>query len=216
MDTSVDDKERARKLTAAEQRRLERFEATCAQLAEQGYASCELTVGIVRANIYALLLAIPVVAVGLVVFFAVNREPSFGSGFAHGGVVFIISFVVLVFVHELVHGLAWSLFAPGRWRDIELGFMREYLTPYCACNAPLRRGPYVFGALAPLVVVGVVPTVAAIAMGSFLLLFIGLVMVISAGGDILIAVKVLRHRTAATDVLVCDHPTQAGCVVFER
>ncbi|MBO4330619.1 MAG: hypothetical protein J5827_00930, partial [Oscillospiraceae bacterium] len=61
--------EKNRELSPAEKLRLERFEATAAELAEQGYRMTELTVGIVKANVYALLAAIPVVMIGMLLFF---------------------------------------------------------------------------------------------------------------------------------------------------
>jgi hypothetical protein len=43
-------------------------------------------------------------------------------------------------------------------------------------------------------------------------------MILSAGGDIMIVMKVLAHKreVGSSEVLVYDHPTQAGSVVFEK
>jgi hypothetical protein len=41
-------------------------------------------------------------------------------------------------------------------------------------------------------------------------------MVLSAGGDILIVLKLLLWKSTAAEKRFVDHPTQAGLVVFER
>ena len=72
------------------------------------------------------------------------------------------------------------------------------------------------GALAPLVVLGIIPIAVAFCIGSVVLLFVGIFMVDGAVGDIMIVLKLLTHRSQTDDVLIFDHPTGAGCVVFER
>ena len=121
-----------------------------------------------------------------------------------------------IIILEGIHGLTWSFFAPGGFKDIEFGFMKQYLTPYCTCGTPLGKGPYIAGALMPLAVLGIVPWIVSLLCGSTLLLYLSLVMILAAGGDMLIVAELLRHRSDAEEQLVCDHPTQAGCVLFER
>ena len=60
--------EETRKLSAREQKRLEVFEATCERLFQEGYRKTDLTIGIVKANIIVLLLAVPVSAIGVLLF----------------------------------------------------------------------------------------------------------------------------------------------------
>ncbi|MBR2784036.1 MAG: DUF3267 domain-containing protein [Firmicutes bacterium] len=216
----ADEQEKQRRLSPAEQRRLERFQEISAGLIEQGYRQTELTVGIVRANIFALLLAVPVLALGLILFWLKNADSlrfSMRSGFSGAGwLIFLAAVLALTVVHELIHGLTWARFAEHGWQDIEFGFMKEYLTPYCTCGVPLTRGQYILGGLMPLIVLGLIPTVVAICCGSLLLLGIGLVMILGAGGDILIVLRMLAFRGTGRETLYYDHPTRAGVVVFEK
>ena len=207
--------EKDRKLTAAEQRRLERFEKISAALTAEGYEKIELTVGIVKANLFAVAFAVPLCAAAVILFFLIH---GFGAaGFSLGGpVAFLALFLLLIPVHELIHGAAWALFAERRFNDIEFGFMREYLTPYCTCKVPLTKGRYIVGALSPLVLLGIAPLLWGLFAGSFFWLWIGLAMTIAAGGDILIVLKVLSYHGGSSETLLFDHPTEAGCVVFRR
>jgi len=209
--------EENRQLSAKEQRRLAFFEDTCAKLQQQGYKMNSLTVGIVKANLFVLLLAIPVVAIGVLLFAWMNPVGNLRPSPVES-LVFVVLFLALVVLHELIHGLTWSLFSEHRFKDIEFGFMKEYLTPYCTCLVPLSKGHYILGALMPCLVLGVIPLVLGIVLGSSLLFWTGIVMTLSAGGDILIVVKLLAYKRqeGTKEFLIYDHPTQAGSVIFER
>ncbi len=211
-----DEREKARELSDAEKRRLARFEELSADLVRRGYRRTELTVSIVRANLFALLLLIPLFAAGFGLLALRGVRTSMDAYGVLTMLGTLLLLFALIFVHELIHGACWAMFAEHGFRDIELGFMKQYLTPYCACCAPLRRGPYIFGALAPMVVLGVLPMIAGILTGSVPLLLIGIIMTDAAAGDILIVWKILRRRSSAPTVLYIDHPTQAGGVLFEK
>ncbi len=209
--------EKNRKLSAKEQRRLNVFEETCERLSQEGYKKTDLTISIVKANLFVVLLAIPVVAIG-VLLFAWKNPISLLTPSPHGSLLFVVLFFVLVVVHELIHGLTWSLYAEHHFKNIEFGFMKEYLTPYCTCTTPLLKSHYIMGALMPCVVLGILPMAIGILLGSHLLFWIGIVMILAAGGDIMIVIKVLAYKSQrdSKEILVYDHPTQAGSVIFEK
>lgn len=210
-----DAKEKSRKLSPAEERRLRAFEELSESMIAQGYRRVELTVGIVKANAFALLLLIPLLLVGIGLFLLINRTAGISIG-AMNPVLFFVVLIVLVVVHELIHGLTWAVFAEHHWADIEFGFMKQYLTPYCTCRVPLTRGQYITGALMPLLVLGILPMIAGILFGSMPVLFMGIIMADSAAGDILIVRQIRRYRSEAGSVVYIDHPTQAGGVIFEK
>ena len=206
-----------RKLTPAEEKRLERFNAMADQMQREGYAMRPLTVSALKANIVAVAAFVPALVLGVWLYFVKNGADSMDFQYTLGTMCFLlVGLVVLTVVHELVHGLAWSLFTPHHWGDIAFGFVKEYLMPYCACAMPLRKTHYLIGALAPLVLVGIVPAVIGILIGSFALMLLGVVMISGAGGDMIISWRILRYRTDKRELVYIDHPTEAGGVVFER
>ena len=210
-----DQREKGRALTPAEQKRLDKFEALSAQMIEQGYRRVELTVSIVKANVFAIVLLIPLFIIGFGLFILRNRTFS-GSVTPATMLLLLLAFLALIVIHELIHGAGWAIFAEHGFRDIEFGFMKQYLTPYCTCLVPLTKGQYIFGALLPCVLLGVVPMIAAILLGSLPLLFLGIVMTDSAAGDMLIVWKILRYGSGGKQIVYMDHPTQAGGVIFEK
>ncbi len=211
-----DKEEKNRKLSEAEQRRLSAYEELSAAYMAQGYRRTELTVGIVAANIFALICGLPVIIISVILFVLLHPgKPPFLDSLPQM-ILLLVVMLVLVVVHELVHGITWSLFAEHHWKDIEFGFMKEYLTPYCTCACPLDKGHYILGALMPLILLGLIPLVIAIIAGSAFWLYLGIIMTLSAGGDIMIVINLLRYKSQAKEIVYIDHPTQAGGVIFER
>lgn len=209
--------EKDRKLSEKEQRRLAVFEKTCERFQQQGYKMTNLTIGIVNANLSVMLLAIPIVAIGVLLFVWKNPIELLRPNL-QGSLLFIVLFVVLIVAHELIHGLTWSLFSEHHFIDIEFGFMKEFLTPYCTCTIPLSKSQYIWGALMPCILLGILPTALGILLGSSLWFWIGIVMILAAGGDIMIVMKVMafKKQNESNEILVYDHPTQAGSVILER
>lgn len=209
--------EKNRKLSEKEQKRLAVFEETCERFLQQGYKMTNLTIGIVNANLTVMLLAIPIVAIGILLF--VWKNPiALLRPTPQGSLLLVLLLVVLIVVHELLHGLTWSLFSEHHFKDIEFGFMKEFLTPYCTCMTPLSKSQYIWGALMPCIILGILPAALGILLGSSLLFWIGIIMILAAGGDIMIVVKVMafKKQSESKEILVYDHPTQAGSVILEK
>ncbi|MEQ3362595.1 DUF3267 domain-containing protein [Raoultibacter massiliensis] len=204
-----------RKLTPAELKRKEEFEETEAAFAMQGYRKERLTMGIVAANIFALGIALPIDIVLGIAFFAIHPAGSLTFDFA-GALGVLAAFIVLIVVHELIHGLVWSLYAKGGRKAISFGFIVEYLTPYCSCSEPLPKHAYIIGALAPTVVLGLLPVLASYALGSIPLFAVGALMIIGGGGDMAIVLKLLRFKPEGTEVLLLDHPYELGLAAFVK
>ena len=208
-------KEGNRKLTKAEQKRKEQFEITKAQMEAKGYIAEDLTIGIGYANVMAFVLGLPIIAILGFCFFTKNPNGIVNFG-AFTGLIIIVGFLALVFVHEFIHGLFWSVFAEKHWKSISFGFMAKYLTPYCTCNEILRKGEYITGGLMPTVILGIIPAIAAIFTGSYLVFIIAALMILSGGGDMAIVLQMMRFKPAGKEVFYIDHPYLAGMVAFVR
>lgn len=207
-----------RKLTKAEEKRKKIYEEEKQKLIEVGYAEKDLTIGVVYANVMAFVLGLPIIIVLGIFFFKYNlsnSEMSFTFTIKES-VIFLISLLVLIVVHELIHGAFWGIFAKDYLKSIEFGFMVQYLTPYCCCKEVLTKGQYIIGGIMPTVILGVIPAVVAIFTGSWLVFLIGCIMILSGGGDMTIILKLLMYRSPKQDILYMDHPYECGLVVFER
>ena len=207
-------KDKERKLTEDEIRRLGIFEDLAAGMEQDGYKMTPLTIDMKKASIFSFVLFIIAAVIFGALFIAVN---GFDFDMTTTDItVFTVAVLILTVVHELVHGATWAVFAEDHFRDISFGFMKEYLAPYCSCKTPLSKGQYITGALMPLIVTGIVPAVIALITGSWMLLLIGVALISGAAGDILIVRNILRYRTSSADVRYIDHPTEGGGVIFEK
>ena len=202
-----------RVLTKAEQNRLDRFQSIVEEMEAQGYLRRDLTINIKKASIFAILLLIPLFIIGYGAYYLVNGSIGFG-GFNMW--FFLVGYIVLVVVHELIHGLFWSLFTPHHFKDIEFGIMRPSYNPYCTCLVPLKKAQYLIGTVMPLILLGILPMIVGILIKNNNVLFLGIVMADGAAGDILIIGRLLGYKSSAGEITYMDHPTEAGGVVLER
>ena len=206
---------RERTLTRAELARKQSYEQTRAALEMQGFRVHPLLISILAANLWAFALSLPIIAVLGIGFFALH--PAGGESLGAWGLVIVsLSFFLLIAAHEGIHGLVWGAFAKSGWKSVSLGVVWQYLTPYCTCSEPLPKHAYLVGALAPTVVLGLLPVLAAYATGSLVWFGIGALMILGGGGDMAIALKLLRFRPDGDEVLFLDHPYECGLVAFER
>ncbi|MBQ7775845.1 MAG: DUF3267 domain-containing protein, partial [Lachnospiraceae bacterium] len=161
-----------RKLSKAEKERKAVFEVLRARLEEEGYQTKELTMGVLMANILAIVAAAPFIVILVALFAVMNPDSNWEIG---GGLLelwmFLVVFMLLIVVHELIHGITWGLCAKSKFKAIAFGFIWQYLTPYCTCKEPLKKYQMVLGAMMPTIVLGILPGIVAAVIGSVALLY---------------------------------------------
>ena len=131
-------------------------------------------------------------------------------------VLFVVLMLVELVVHEGIHGLVWGLLNKEGFSAIEFGVVREYLTPYCYCGAPLLRWQYIIGSAMPTIILGFIQGGIAVASGNILIFALSMVMMIGGGGDFLIIILLLLYRKKKRNLVLMDHPTQVGSFLFEK
>ena len=203
-------------LTEKEKIRLKKFKETQAKLEKDGYESHYLTETAEKANVMAMVTTLPFIIPIIVLFFVMgNRFETLDNGFL-GMFLFLIAMFVSIVIHELIHGVTYAVFAKNHFKDIEFGVVWKALTPYCTCSAPLKKYQYVLALIMPGLLLGIIPSVVAIINGSVALLGYGIVMVIGAGGDLLVLYLMMKNRSKKKNVLYHDHPTDVGVVMFDK
>ena len=200
-------------LSEKEKRRLENFEKISGNMEQQGYVRQNLTINIAKANILSLLLMLIAFVAGCLLYYAVNHRVDFADFNAFS---FLIYFIILTVIHEMIHGACWVIFSPGRFKDIEFGIMKPSFSPYCACLVPLKKWQYMVGVIMPGVVLGVIPFVFSIMLAKPFGLFMASAMIAIAAGDLMIFRKIAKYNSKEKEVVYMDHPTDAGGVIFER
>lgn len=126
--------------------------------------------------------------------------------------VFLPAMLAGIFLHELIHALAWGMFSGRGLRSVRMGFQWKTMTPFAHCLVPITARSYRLGAAMPGFLVGLLPALTGSFTGMHWLASFGWFMTFCAGGDLLVLVLL---RGVPADALVEDHPTRAGCRVVE-
>jgi len=185
----------------------------------EGYKREMLTIDIVKANIFAILMAIPVALIYGIPYVLLwhNRVDVVGqSSSVFSGanmLVTLASMFIGIVAHELIHGVTWAIHAKRGFRSIRFGIMLKMVTPYCHCKEALQVKHYIIGAITPAIILGLLPAIYGIATGSVGTLLFGGFFTIAAGGDFMI-IYLLRNEKMET--MVEDHPSEAGCYVYRK
>jgi hypothetical protein len=190
----------------------ENFEKIKAQLHEQGYHEKDVTITSGKAMISGVFYSLPFVIIfGLLYrFLLIERAYLLEVSGLSFYIIFMVIIAISVVIHELLHGVGWAAASGKGWSVVR--FNINAMMPSCACKVALEKKSYLVGVLTPFVVLG---------LGSVFFVFIYpgtvsfltmLVNFISAGADLIIARNVLKER----DVLIADHPKEAGYVAFYR
>ncbi len=204
-----------RELTKAEQQRKEFFEAESEKLVAQGYERKNLTFGIVEANVWAIVVTLPIILPFLIAYFMMWGMKDFVLPW-WGYLLGMVILVALIVVHELIHGAVFACFAKDGFKSVAFGVIWSMLTPYCTCRESLKRKHYMLAILAPTAVLGILPAAVALISGSWGVMLIGIFMILGGGGDVLCAIKLATYRTKGKECLFFDHPYEVGLAVFEK
>lgn len=207
-------KKNERKLSQAELKRKAEFEQLTERLVAEGYTPNHITMSALAANTWAVVAALPIAIPLIVIYFMVAKEISFSDSGEF--LAAYIIFLILIVVHELIHGITWGLFAENGLKSISFGFIVEYLTPYCTCNQPLKKHQILIGSLMPTVILGIGLGIISIFISSPTLLLVSVLNIFGGGADLTMSVKLLLYKSPSKDVLFMDHPYEIGTAVFER
>ena len=191
----------------------------------ENYQKEKLTIDLVWANVFGLLIIIPIVLIyGLPYYFVwgsgISRQSlkAILSGITQeyigiGSLLFFLILILGIVLHELIHGLTWARYASKGFKSMKFGVLWAMLTPYCHCKEPLKVRQYILGAITPAIFLGLIPAIISILIGSLGLLAFGIFFTMAAGGDFLI-INLLRKEKM--DDWVQDHPSEAGCFIYRK
>ena len=183
--------------------------------AMQARPMVKVAIDIVKANIFAVVIMVVAAIVFLVPFFWIwkDKKPigELLGGFGDWSITFILVIVGIV-VHELIHGLTWACYAKSGWKSISFGVMWKLLTPYCHCDEPMHISGYMMGAMMPCIILGVIPAIVALFIGSLPMLAWGIFFIAAAAGDIWMTWLLTKENPKS---MVLDHPSEAGFYIID-
>jgi len=188
----------------------------------ENYSKDKLTINLVWANIFGILILIPILIIFGFPYYWIWKD-----GFSIQAIInginpvnmaitglYCYGLIILgIIVHELIHGIIWAKFAKQGFKSIKFGVLWKILTPYCHCKEPLTVRQYIIGAIAPAIVLGLLPAIIAITIGNIGMLIFGVFFTMAAGGDFLIINLIIKENK---NDLVQDHPSECGCYIYRK
>ncbi len=130
-----------------------------------------------------------------------------------GIVGFFVLFIGGVVLHELLHAVTFAWYSQNGWRSIQFGVIWQHMAPYCHCKEALPVRHYLKGILMPGLVLGLLPALIGIMIGSFPWLIFGWLFSVVAAGDLIMARMLLQENP---DDLALDMDDAPGFWVYEQ
>ncbi len=195
------------------QERLRDYQEQYGRLITEGYTAKDCVISVLKANIMAMVAAGPFAVLAVVLYLSKWGGETFILEVDFVSVaLFLLAFLISIPVHEVLHGLAWSLVSKNGWKSIRFGILRPSYTPYCHCKEPLGFGAYLFGAVTPFLILGVATFLLSYTSGCLFWLLFSIVHFIAAGGDATLIFMMLPYTKAK----FLDHPSECGFTAFVR
>lgn len=201
-------------MTKDEEIRLKAFEEKCVELEGQGFIRKNLMVSALKANFGSLVVMLPIIILFVLLFFVVNHGRN-EYGFINLLICYVV-FIVLIVIHELIHGICWAICNEKHWKSIDFGFNVKALAPYCTCSETLTKKQYIVGAVMPTLILGFLPAILSVIIGNVSMLIVSVFMIIGGGGDFLMIINILKFKPEAKEIIYYDHPTEIGTVAFYK
>ncbi len=146
-----------------------------------------------------------------------SKLKSFLEGLSEGSLIVgplavFLTMVVGIVVHELLHGVTWAYYAKHGWQSIRFGIFWKMLAPYAHCTEAVPVRHYLKAVLMPGLVLGLMPAIVAIVIGSLGWLLFGWFFTVAAVGDLLMARMLIQENP---DALAEDMSDAAGFWIYE-
>jgi hypothetical protein len=122
----------------------------------------------------------------------------------------VVSIVLAIVVHELIHGIIFALYASNGFRSVTFGFNAKIGAFYCHCREPILVKHYRTAGIAPLIVLGILPLIFGFITGVNWFKTFGLLLTIGGFGDLLVCLKLLKFNK---NRLILDHPYKLGFIL---
>ncbi len=199
-------------------RKKQEYEDLVAEKEKEGLEARLEKISVFGANVFGILVMLIMAAISYPLFVVVNGSDSldpdriFGFPGHVGLLLFLLLYAVSIFVHEFIHGFFWHFPCKKKWGSIDFGFNPKNITPYCHCCEALSVPVYFWGAIAPTLILGVLPIIIGIFSGILFLVTLGVVGVVGGCGDILVIWTLRKHK----DCQLFDHPYEVGYAYFVK
>ena len=126
----------------------------------------------------------------------------------------IISSLLAVIFHELIHGFFFSKYNLSGWKKVKFGFNTKLLAPYATCQEPVKVKHFIIILLMPTIILGIIPLLIFLFIKhNFFIFLFAAIMILGGIGDFLITYYMIKLKP---NQYVIDHPTTLGYFIVEN
>ncbi len=174
----------------------------------------DLSVSMIRANLYSLFFTLPAVTVflgGYLFLWGKGGIISARQVMFHHLWISLLVLVGGIVLHELFHALTWMYLTKKPIKTITFGINLKALSPYAHSNQAMSIRAYRWGAAVPGLLLGIIPSLAGWISGNGGIMAFGLLFTAAAGGDAMVLWMIRKENP---ETLVLDHAVNAGCLIL--
>ena len=146
-------------------------------------------------NVLAILLFI--VVGGLVFFMEYKDNYVFYSDI----VSLFIFMIIWLIIHEILHGIGFSIFKCVDKRSITFGMFLEKGIFYCMCKQNIPKKVILTSLFFPVTIIGVVTLIIGMIINSYILVFLSVLNIVSSIGDIVMIIYFIK---VPSDIIYLD------------
>lgn len=177
-----------------------------------GFKTKEITIGPVFANlmgfVWGLLMFIPV----FILYYNKFNYIIEPNVMEYMSAIAYLAYLIAIPIHEGIHGICMYLFNGHKRDAIEFGINSSM--PYCTCQAPIKKWPYVVVLIMPTIILGIAFSLLTLHLGSAIWLFFTFATFAGAGGDFTIVSKLIFCKEK--ELTVIDHPYKCGYLMLHK
>lgn len=129
-------------------------------------------------------------------------------------IIYVISGVMLIVLHELLHALGFIVFGKASTKEVKFGVAPKQGMVFCTCSKPMPAKAYLLALVIPVIVTGIIPLIIVTIVGNFFWIVLFSIMVSGGAGDLVMLNRVRKHNK---EQLIMDHPkAPAYYLVYEQ
>lgn len=131
----------------------------------------------------------------------------------YGVGLLLVAFWLGMIAHEVIHALGWMAWGKVAWKQLRFGLDLSKGVAYAHSKVPMDIRGYKIGLVLPWIVLGVIPAMIGVVVGSGYLLAYGIIFFGASCGDLLL----LWHaRKLSSGTYVLDHPSDMGFYIVDQ
>ena len=161
---------------------------------------------IIKLNVYALIIVGIGVVLTLVLFSIIGITKFTFNPLGTG--LFLVSFLVFIVVHELLHGLSFILFNRSKLSDVKFGIVLKSGMAYCISTVPVKVDAARLSLMMPVYVVCIPLYIVGVVIGNMYLCLLAILFFSGSAGDLYYMWKL--RNTNKNHYMFEKMPTKSG------